>query len=119
MGNQLEKDLDITVEEILEVVVGMLDIPEERVNWSIARAIRALVRDFAMDSTTLIDRMLELAQDTIRCQEGVPATIVGGKLFGARGHEVIASVEVTVDDGERAFTVWVVADLDTEEVYCI
>ena len=70
----------------------------------------------------LRDKMLEAARTVIRCQEGVPITlvdIVDWKLFGARGHEVIASVEVTTDEGSRAFTVWVVVDLDTEEVYCL
>ena len=71
------------------------------------------------EQTSLINKVLDTAQDVIRCQEGSPAIVDHWRLLSARGHEVIASVVITTGEGNQMFTVWVVANLDTEEVYCI
>ena len=71
------------------------------------------------EQTSLINKVLNTAQDVIRCQEGSPAIIDHWNCLSARSHEVIISVVLAMDKGNQMFTVWVVANLDTEEVYCM
>jgi len=64
---------------------------------------------------TLRDKILEAAKVAIRCREGAQPVVEDWKMLGARNHEFIASV--TTED--REFVVWVVVNVDTEEVYCL
>ena len=67
----------------------------------------------------LRDKFLEVARISIEEQEGVPATIEEWQLIPHhRAHKVVAQVMVMAGQN-CAFEVWVVADLDTEEVTCI
>ena len=68
----------------------------------------------------MINKVLEAAQTTIRCQEGTSAMVDRWRCIDARNHEVIVSVTLSTEKAgkNRMFTVWVIANLDTEEVYC-
>ena len=63
---------------------------------------------------TLRDEMFEVALVAIRCQEGFQPVVKRWRLIDAHGYELIASVTVAIE--EREFDVWVVVNIDTEEV---
>ena len=76
--------------------------------------------DAVFRGNTLRDRILEAARVLIEEQEGVLAKVKQWRLLdGTRHHKIIAQVMLTTDQNCEPFEVWVIADLDTEEVECI
>jgi len=98
---------------------GDYPIPEEYLKWA-SEVVKEALNHWDVGSK-LVSKIVAAAKATVEERENVVATIMDWKLFGARGHEVIASVavEVTTDEGNKTFEVWVVANLGTEEVYCL
>jgi len=68
---------------------------------------------------TLKDKILEVGRTYIQEQQGAPATVEAWTVRGTyqnQRHQIEVSMMITTDQGYEAFEVWVVADLDTEEV---
>lgn len=93
-------------------------IPKEYYKWASEVVENALSY---VGPTSLSNKIVATAKAMVEKQKNATATTGEWRLFDARGHEVIGAVEVTTDEGDREFStiVWVVANLDTEEVYCL
>ena len=68
----------------------------------------------------LRDKILEAARLHVEKYRNAPAKVKQWRLLdGTRHHKIIAQVMVTTDQGFEPFEVWVIADLDTEEMECM